>query len=109
MNESLTLALALVAGVLLGAIFFGGLWWTVRKGVSSEQPALWFFGSLLLRMSIALAGFYFVAARSLGAAAAVSPRICHGTPRREVADPAAGGTANSPGTGGQPCALVPMR
>ena len=46
--------------MLLGAIFFGGLWWTVRKGVSSEQPALWFFGSLLLRMSIALAGFYLV-------------------------------------------------
>ena len=42
MNESLTLALAWVAGVLLGAIFFGGLWWTVRKGVSSQQPALWF-------------------------------------------------------------------
>src|ERR1035437_9828967 len=60
MNEFLTLALALVAGLLLGAIFFGGLWWTVRKGVSSKQPALWFFGSLLLRMSIALAGFYFV-------------------------------------------------
>ncbi len=61
MNETLTLVLALVAGVLLGAIFFGGLWWTVRKGVSSKRPALWFFGSLLLRMSIALAGFYFVA------------------------------------------------
>ena len=60
MNETLTLTLALVAGLLLGAIFFGGLWWTVRKGVSSRQPALWFFGSLLLRMSIALAGFYFV-------------------------------------------------
>ena len=59
MNETLTLTLALVAGLLLGASFFGGLWWTVRKGVSSRQPALWFFGSLLLRMSIALAGFYF--------------------------------------------------
>ena len=46
--------------MLLGTIFFGGLWWTVRKGVLSEQPALWFFGSLLLRMSIVLAGFYFV-------------------------------------------------
>ena len=55
MNELLTLALALVAGLLLGAIFFGGLWWTVRKGISSKQPALWFLGSLLLRMSIALA------------------------------------------------------
>ena len=60
MNETLRLAPALVTGVLLGAMFFGGLWWTVRKGVSSQRPALWFFGSLLLRMSIALAGFYFV-------------------------------------------------
>jgi F1F0 ATPase subunit 2 len=60
MNELLSLTVALVAGVLLGAIFFGGLWWTVRKGVLSEQPALWFFGSLTLRMSIILVGFYFV-------------------------------------------------
>jgi F1F0 ATPase subunit 2 len=60
MNETLTLAFACVAGGLLGAIFFGGLWWTVRKGASSKQPALWFFGSLMLRMVIALAGFYFI-------------------------------------------------
>ncbi len=60
MNEFLTLPLSLVAGLLLGAIFFAGLWWTVRKSVSSKQPALWFFASLLLRMCIALAGFYFV-------------------------------------------------
>lgn len=60
MNEVLLPALAVPAGMLLGAIFFGGLWWTVRKSVASEQPAFWFFGSLLLRMSIALAGFYLV-------------------------------------------------
>ena len=60
-NDVLSLVLALATGVLLGAIFFGGLWWTVRKGVSSKQPALWFFGSLLLRTSIALAGFVFIA------------------------------------------------
>jgi F1F0 ATPase subunit 2 len=60
MNETLRLALALVTGVILGAMFFGGLWWTVRKGLSSQRPALWFFGSLLLRMGITLAGFYFV-------------------------------------------------
>ncbi|MEO8196558.1 MAG: ATP synthase subunit I [Thermoanaerobaculia bacterium] len=60
MNETLTLALAWAAGTVLGAIFFGGLWWTVREGVAHRQPALLFLGSLLLRMSIALAGFYFV-------------------------------------------------
>ena len=58
MIETLSLVLALVSGLLLGAIFFGGLWWTVRRGVSSRRPGLWFFGSLLLRTSIALAGFY---------------------------------------------------
>lgn len=61
MNETLTLALALAAGVLLGAVFFGGLWWTVRKGVASKRPMLWFLGSLLLRTGVALAGFYVVA------------------------------------------------
>ena len=60
MNETLSLVLALVTGVLLGAMFFGGLWWTVRKGISSKRSALWFFSSLLLRTSIALAGFYFI-------------------------------------------------
>ena len=60
MNNLLFLVLALVAGFLLGTIFFGGLWWTVRKGVFSKSPALWFLGSMLLRMSVVLAGLYFV-------------------------------------------------
>lgn len=60
MNEPLSLAFALAAGVLLGAFFFGGLWWTVRQGVSSKRPALWFFGSMLLRTGIVVLGFYFI-------------------------------------------------
>jgi F1F0 ATPase subunit 2 len=50
----------LVAGLLLGAFFFGGLWWTVIRGVSSRRPALWFVGSMVLRMNITLVVFYFV-------------------------------------------------
>ena len=61
MNELVQLTLVLLAGMLLGVIFFGGLWWTVQKGLASTQPALWFGASLLLRTGIALAGFYFVA------------------------------------------------
>jgi F1F0 ATPase subunit 2 len=61
MSETLGLVLALMTGVSLGAVFFGGLWWTVRKSVSSRQPALWFFGSSLLRTTLVLAGFYFIA------------------------------------------------
>ncbi len=60
MNEALTMALAWAAGGLLGAFFFGGLWWTVRKGVSSRWAALWFAGSLLVRMGAVLTGFYVV-------------------------------------------------
>ncbi|MDH4097260.1 MAG: ATP synthase subunit I [Nitrospira sp.] len=60
MNESVSLMGAVVAGVLLGTMFFGGLWWTVRQGVSANRPALWFLGSLLLRTGMALAGFYVV-------------------------------------------------
>jgi len=60
MTEAFSLVLATVTGVLLGVMFFGGLWWTVRKGSSSQQPALWFFCSLLLRTGTALVGFYLV-------------------------------------------------
>ncbi len=60
MDERLTLALAWVGGASLGAIFFGSLWWTIHKGVTSKRPALWFVGSLVVRTSAAVAGFYFV-------------------------------------------------
>lgn len=60
MTDILPGALAALAGIGLGLIFFGGLWFTVRKGVASDQPALWFMASLLLRMSVVLTGFYFI-------------------------------------------------
>ena len=61
MSEIPALALAFSTGTLLGVFFFGGLWWTVHKGVMSDRPALWFLGSLVLRISLTLAGFYVVA------------------------------------------------
>ena len=60
MNDPLTWALSALGGAALGAIFFGGLWWTVLKGVSSVYPALWFLLSGLLRTGIVVAGFYFI-------------------------------------------------
>lgn len=60
MNDTVILVLAAGAGVLLGAAFFGGLWWTVQRSLASRRPALWVLGSFVLRMGIGLAGFYFV-------------------------------------------------
>jgi F1F0 ATPase subunit 2 len=60
MIDPLHLCLAMIEGAILGAIFFGGLWWTVRKAVTATHPGLWFFGSMLLRMCIVLPGFYFI-------------------------------------------------
>jgi len=52
---------ALAIGIFLGALFFGGLWWTVRRGLAATNPALWFGVSALARMAIILSGLYFVA------------------------------------------------
>jgi F1F0 ATPase subunit 2 len=60
MSDVLSMAWAVMMGVILGMIFFGGLWWTVEKGVAAKRPELLFLGSLLLRVSVTLAGFYYV-------------------------------------------------
>ncbi len=60
MHELMIQVLVALAGMGLGAFFFGGLWWTVRKGIASRQPALWFLGSLLLRTGTVLAGIALV-------------------------------------------------
>ena len=49
---------------MFGAIFFGGLLWTVHKGVSAKHPAFWFLGSMLLRTCIVVLGFYFILGNS---------------------------------------------
>ncbi len=61
MNELAQIVMVLLAGVLLGALFFGGLWWTVQKGLTADNPALWFGASMLLRTVVVLAGFYLIA------------------------------------------------
>lgn len=60
MSEMFSVILILLAGVLLGTLFFGGLWWTVQKVVFSTQPALLFVCSLVLRTVVTVAGFCLV-------------------------------------------------
>ncbi|MEO5995706.1 MAG: ATP synthase subunit I [Chitinophagaceae bacterium] len=62
MTEISSIILALAGGVLLGTIFFAGLWFTVKKAVASKIPALWIFCSFFFRLSIALTGLYFIGA-----------------------------------------------
>jgi F1F0 ATPase subunit 2 len=62
MYDMVILLPALMGGVALGILFFGGLWWTVQRGVHSERPALWFFTSFLLRTTLAMAGLYYISA-----------------------------------------------
>ncbi len=61
MHDVLALGAAGMGGAILGAVFFGGLWWTVHRGLSSARPALWFIVSLLARTSMLLAGIYVIA------------------------------------------------
>jgi len=60
MTDALSFGYSLIAGLLFGTFFFGGLWWTVCKGVKSERAALWFFSSMLLRTSVVMLGFYLL-------------------------------------------------
>lgn len=62
MNEIPTMILIFTAGVILGILFFGGLWLTVKKAVTSTKPALLILGSFVLRIALVLLGFYFIAA-----------------------------------------------
>jgi F1F0 ATPase subunit 2 len=89
--------------------FFGGLWWTIIRGVSSERPALWFFGSVLLRMSLTLAGFYFVGRDNWERWLLCLLGFLLARFAVKWLNPSAGRTRQLPGPGDQVCALVRMR
>lgn len=60
--ETVNMILIFLAGLAMGALFFGGLWFTVQKAVDAKIPALWIFVSFFLRIGITLLGFYFIGA-----------------------------------------------
>ena len=60
MNETGIIILTLITGFLLGLFFFGGLWWTTKKGLLSKTPALWFLTSLFVRIGIVIIAFYYL-------------------------------------------------
>lgn len=60
MNEFLNLTVAASVGVLVGLIFFGGLWFTTQQIATCRYPALWLPLSFLARTAIVLGAFYWV-------------------------------------------------
>jgi len=60
MNEIWYMILAFAAGIVLGTLFYAGLWLTVRKSLGEKVPAVWFIGSFIIRISIVLLGFYYI-------------------------------------------------
>jgi len=60
MITTIILFLAFIAGLVLGAIYFIALWRTVKKLPEASHPVRLMLGSFVLRMTVALAGFYFV-------------------------------------------------
>jgi len=42
-------------GGFLAVFYFGGLWWTVRQMPTARHPVAMYFGSLVSRLSVALA------------------------------------------------------
>ena len=60
MTEMSAFVFAWFAGVCLGLAFFAGLWWSLRKALSSRRAARWHFASLIVRVTFTLTGFYLV-------------------------------------------------
>jgi F1F0 ATPase subunit 2 len=60
MNEIVYSTLAFAAGIALGILFFGGLWFTVKNAVKSKLPGLWVSLSSFIRIGITLLGFYYI-------------------------------------------------
>ncbi len=60
MTLLLQLLPAFAAGAILGVLFFYGLWLTIKDIDQVRHPAVRMLGSMLLRLSLVLAGLYGV-------------------------------------------------
>ena len=56
----LLLLLALAGGIILGLMYFGGLWWTIQQSGRQDQTLLLFAGSFIIRLALVIGGFYLI-------------------------------------------------
>ncbi|REJ31930.1 MAG: hypothetical protein DIU83_10330, partial [Bacillota bacterium] len=54
------IVVAAVAGLVLGGVYFWGLWWTSRRVGTTAAPGLLFFVSFVVRMAVLLSGLWVV-------------------------------------------------
>lgn len=52
---------AVAIGMLLGSLYFGGLWFTVRHAARCRNPGLVVAASLFLRLGLVAFGLYWLA------------------------------------------------
>lgn len=57
-SELPSIVAAVCAGILLGGLYFGGLWWTVGRMPHVRHPLNLYFGGLIVRLAIVLVAFY---------------------------------------------------
>lgn len=60
MNELKDLIFPLAIGLLLGGVFYGGLWFTVQKALGSKRPWLWTVSSFVIRMGVVVVGVILI-------------------------------------------------
>lgn len=60
MNQAVLLALAFGGGLVVGLLYFGGLWFTVSYLPRARRPELVSLGSLVLRLALTLVAFYLI-------------------------------------------------
>jgi len=60
MNNLFFLPISLGLGILLGNIYFRGLWLTVQQLPNAENPILLTLGSFFGRLAIAITGFALI-------------------------------------------------
>ena len=60
MNEIIYRGLAFIGGLVLGTLFFGGLWLTMKKVIVSRSPGILFSASFLLRAGVSMIAFYYI-------------------------------------------------
>lgn len=58
--------LAVIGGGAIGALYFGGLWWTVQRVARARHPGLLVAASYLMRTTIAAAALLAVASGEAG-------------------------------------------